>query len=171
MNKKRLKSFSPLNENGARTLILGSMPGKMSLARREYYGNPQNDFWRILSAVFGGPMPEDYAAKKAFLGKHKIALWDVFKSCERVGSLDAAIKDSVVNDIGRFLKRNPRVTKILLNGKKTEEQFLRNFRNRGATDYAYVPSSSRAHTTKLAEKVSLWKKALTPLTNNDKKGE
>ena len=34
-----------------RVLILGSFPSEMSLARQEYYGNPQNKFWRIMGAV------------------------------------------------------------------------------------------------------------------------
>ncbi len=32
---------------GAKVLILGSMPGNVSLAKGEYYGNRNNHFWSV----------------------------------------------------------------------------------------------------------------------------
>ena len=46
-------SFGPVINDGSRILILGSLPGEMSLAMSRYYAHPQNHFWKILYAVFG----------------------------------------------------------------------------------------------------------------------
>ena len=50
------ESFSPIAVEGARVLILGSLPGTRSLAEQQYYAQPQNAFWRIMGELFGaGP--------------------------------------------------------------------------------------------------------------------
>jgi len=41
----------PLISSRTRLLILGSFPSVASLAARQYYGHPQNQFWRILQAI------------------------------------------------------------------------------------------------------------------------
>ena len=42
--------FPPISSPSAHVLILGSLPGRLSLERGEYYANPQNAFWKILAA-------------------------------------------------------------------------------------------------------------------------
>ena len=38
--------------NSPEVLILGSFPGRQSLLKKEYYGNPRNHFWHIMEALF-----------------------------------------------------------------------------------------------------------------------
>ena len=59
-------SFPPIADASSRVLILGSMPGRASLAAGEYYAHPRNAFWKIVGAVAGfdagAPYPERVAA-------------------------------------------------------------------------------------------------------------
>ncbi len=43
-------------------------------------------------------------------------MWDVYASCERVGSLDTAIKHPQVNDIASLRQRCPQLRAIAHNG-------------------------------------------------------
>ena len=42
--------FPPVSSPSARALVLGSLPGRLSLERGEYYANPQNAYWKIVAA-------------------------------------------------------------------------------------------------------------------------
>ncbi|MCZ6579400.1 MAG: DNA-deoxyinosine glycosylase, partial [Gammaproteobacteria bacterium] len=48
----RVHSFEPIVGRDPRILILGSMPGVMSLQAVEYYANPRNVFWKIIGELF-----------------------------------------------------------------------------------------------------------------------
>ena len=54
-------SFMPIATPSARVLILGSLPGRVSLARGEYYALAQNAFWRIMGHLFGAGPELHYA--------------------------------------------------------------------------------------------------------------
>ena len=45
-------SFEPIIGRDPRILILGSMPGLISLQAVEYYANPRNAFWKIIAELF-----------------------------------------------------------------------------------------------------------------------
>ena len=68
----RLSGLAPVGSPQPRLLILGTFPSPMSRQRQEYYGNPANRFWRLLSAVYGVDdiMGGEYGDKKK-LGKEK----------------------------------------------------------------------------------------------------
>ena len=93
----------PVFDENSRVLVLGSFPSVQSRKAAFFYGHPQNRFWRVLSAVFGEPVPGDVPEKKALLLKHKVALWDVIASCDVTGSADASIKNVVPNDLSVIL--------------------------------------------------------------------
>lgn len=122
------KSFEPLIDDNCRILILGSMPGIRSLAEQEYYAHPQNRFWRLLAALCGEKIDfTDYAAKKALLLSHHIALWDTLCYCERDGSLDQAICAEVPNNIPGLLADYPGIQTVICNGGKAGSVFKKHF--------------------------------------------
>jgi hypoxanthine-DNA glycosylase len=116
---KRLKCLPPVIDRRSRVLILGSFPGPMSLARRQYYAYPRNQFWKIVSAVIDIDPPSSYSGRIASLRKAGIGLWDVIASCRRHNASDANILDPVYNDIASLLKRYPRIRRVYCNGSKS----------------------------------------------------
>ena len=107
-----------------RFLVLGSFPSAQSLARREYYGNPRNHFWRIVAICFGKPEPRAYGDKLALLREGRIALWDAYAACERHGSLDKDIAAGTPNPIVRFIALHPTIEAVGLNGGAAAAAFL-----------------------------------------------
>ena len=109
MTSPLLHGLPPIIGDGAQSLILGNMPSVMSLGAQEYYANPRNAFWRITGEIFGFDASAPYDARTAALTAHGIAVWDVLRSCRRVGSLDSAVEpDSMVaNDFGQLFERHP----------------------------------------------------------------
>ena len=117
-----VRSFAPIADAKARVLILGSMPGKASLAAGQYYAHPQNLFWHILGEITGAGPSLPYAARARALRSRGIALWDVLLSCEREGSLDSAIDEATIraNDFASFYRAHPRIAHVFFNGAKAE---------------------------------------------------
>src|SRR5690606_7841763 len=98
-----LTGFAPLYSPHITHLVLGSFPSATSLARQGYYGHPQNQFWRLMGAILQIPMDAlDYDARIAALLEHGIGLWDVYSGCERVGSLDSAIRHGRLNPLDQL---------------------------------------------------------------------
>ena len=122
-NNNRKSGLPALVGDNPKILILGSLPSDQSIARQEYYGNPRNLFWKVMAGVFGNPVPESYSQKKEYLFRNCVALWDVFASAEREGSLDANIREMAYNDVTGFLKEHPSIKVIALNGGKASKAF------------------------------------------------
>jgi hypoxanthine-DNA glycosylase len=148
-------------------LILGSFPSTASLAAQQYYAHPQNQFWRILGAVLEQPLQEmEYPERIAAVQAAGIAIWDVFASCERAGSLDTAIRDAVPNDLaslGQFPQGRtalaPLLRRICFNGRMA----ARRIREVEALGFAalVLPSTSQAHAgMSFAQKLARWRTAL-----------
>ena len=106
-SKPLLRSFKPFVDSNSKILILGTMPGPMALEKQEYYGFTGNHFWKILFRLFDIFDPLSYSEKVALIKEKRIALWDVFKSCERTGALDSAIRCAEYNNIPGLLKKFP----------------------------------------------------------------
>lgn len=115
----RLAGLGPVVSSRTVVLVLGSFPGAASLRAGQYYGHPQNHFWRILHALWPAqPLPgrDDYAGRCAWLLERGLGLWDVYAACEREGSLDADIRNAVVNDFQALRGQCPRLAAIAHNG-------------------------------------------------------
>lgn len=141
------RSFDPLDCPDARILILGSLPGDRSIAMGQYYGHPQNRFWRVISNLTRSQTPADYQAKKALLIEHKIALWDVAHLANRDGSMDSSIKNEQPNDIAHFIATHPNLRVIAFNGKKAEALYDKFFERQSSSQLHYLslPSTSPAN--------------------------
>jgi hypoxanthine-DNA glycosylase len=112
---------------GCRVLILGSMPGEVSLARGEYYAHPRNRFWPVMSELCGCGLDLEYAARVDRITACGVAVWDVLARCERPGSLDTSIlrASEVANDFARFFREHPTLAVVALNGGKAALTFRR----------------------------------------------
>jgi TDG/mug DNA glycosylase family protein len=149
--------FLPVTGDVPRVLILGSFPSVQSLRHSEYYGNPQNHFWKIMESLFAIDHLLPYQDRIAYLTGHHIALWDVVRSCSRRGSADEAIREPVFNDISQFLTAHPTVRLIVLNGTAAGRYFRR-MNISTARETRILPSTSPANTRyTLAEKGEAWK--------------
>ncbi|WP_101926959.1 DNA-deoxyinosine glycosylase [Luteimonas rhizosphaerae] len=162
-----VRSFPPIVADGARVLILGSMPGEASLAAGRYYAHPRNLFWPILGALTGAGPEDAYGMRVARLQQAGIALWDVIAECVRPGSLDARIRAGsvVLNPLPAFLARHPSITLVCCNGATADTLFRRHVLPQLATPPTCVrlPSTSPAHAALgLAAKRDAWQAAITP---------
>ena len=102
------RAFDPVVDSHTRLLILGSLPGDASLKAGQYYGHPQNGFWRLVGGVISvdlvaQPYPDRLEALKAA----GVGLWDVIASARRPGSLDTAIRDVEAADLNRLINTLP----------------------------------------------------------------
>jgi hypoxanthine-DNA glycosylase len=158
-----LLGLPPIIDDDASTLILGNMPSVMSLGAQEYYANPRNAFWRITGAIYGFDASAPYDFRVSALTAHGIAVWDVLRSCRRVGSLDSAVEpDSMVaNDFGPLFERHPHITRVFFNGAAAEKNFNRLVRVAPDLRYRRLPSTSPAQTMRYADKLATWREAIT----------
>lgn len=120
-----LQGLTPIENPDARALVLGSMPGAVSLRQARYYAHPQNLFWPLMERIAGVPLSASYDERIHQLRAVGVALWDVIASCEREGSLDSAIRDAVANDFAGFFAAHPSLRAIVFNGAAAETTFLR----------------------------------------------
>lgn len=156
MNIKQ--SFSPLTNDDAEVLILGSIPGDRSIEMQQYYGHPQNRFWKVIAAITGSEIPINYADKKALLATNKIALWDVAQKASRKGSLDSAISNEEPNDIKTLITTHQALKTIAFNGKKAEQLYDRYFTREPHINYISLPSTSPANAAcRLYDLCKIWK--------------
>jgi double-stranded uracil-DNA glycosylase len=94
--------FPPVVRPDTRLLVLGSLPGAMSLAAGRYYANPRNQFWRLIGAVIERPLEYvDYEQRLALLLEAGVGLWDTVAAARRPGSLDADIRLHAASDLLR----------------------------------------------------------------------
>ncbi|MBE1443595.1 DNA-deoxyinosine glycosylase [Paenibacillus sp. OAS669] len=175
MNREedRLIGLPPVMNASCRTIVLGSMPGALSLTKQQYYGHPRNHFWRLLYTLFGSQTTahqgqqispsESYEERLAFALSHGIGLWDVLASCEREGSLDTNIRHPEPNDFGWLFREYPQVSRVFFNGQAAGELYrkrvLPKLKELGIGEhlsYRVLPSTSPARTLSFEAKLESW---------------
>lgn len=165
----QLTGLPPVVADGARVLVLGSMPGATSLRTSQYYAHPRNRFWGIMEVLHGISTQWPFAERASALTSAGLALWDVLKHCERIGSLDIKIVPAteVPNDLSAFLGWYRTIERIVFNGKKAAASFRRlvtpNLEPRSVNRLEMVtaPSTSPANTRLSdAQIVDAWREAL-----------
>ena len=161
---KRIYSFPPVIDGGCHTLILGTMPSVKSLEGAFYYAHPRNAFWPLMARVLGEDTPNTIEDKKAMLLRHGVALWDTAASCEREGSLDAAMKDVILNDVGALLEKYPHIDRIVLNGGAAFKLFSKMHIERAGLEAVRLPSTSPAYTLPFEKKLEAWRRAFAGRT-------
>lgn len=150
-----LTGLEPVFRASARVLVLGSLPGAMSLAQAQYYAHPRNQFWSLIGAVIGEDLAVlEYAARLCRLGERRIALWDVVASGYRQGSLDAALRVAERTDLARLIQQLPALRAVAFNGQLAAAQAPETAE---ALARVTLPSSSPANTMPFAIKLKQWR--------------
>lgn len=166
-------SFEPIIHESCRVLVLGSMPGVVSLARHQYYGHPRNHFWPILYGLNDATPSPHYEERMEYALSQGIALWDVLGACNREGSLDASIQQPEPNDIKGLLAQYPSIHHLLFNGRKAYDMYRRFIaptmeEYQTALALHALPSTSPAYTISLTEKLEQWANVLRPIVHTHK---
>ena len=158
MPSVRHASFAPHVAADTRLLVLGSLPGARSLAERQYYAHPTNQFWRLLGEVIGLPLAAfAYADRLAALQKAHIGLWDVIRSAERHTSSDTLIREVEAHDLTTLIADLPDLRMIAFNGGKAASIGRRQLPVVSDIAVVDLPSSSAAHTIGFAAKCERWR--------------
>ena len=155
-----LQGLPPLLSANTRLVVLGSFPGVASLRAQQYYGHPQNYFWKIVATLLS-PDPAAVQAlgsdaRAEWLLAHGVGLWDVYAACEREGSLDSHIQNAQVNDLPSLRLRCPALAAIAHNGGESFRH-ARITQALGLPVYR-LPSTSPAHASwSFARKLAAWR--------------
>jgi hypoxanthine-DNA glycosylase len=155
-----LTGLPPLVSGRTRLLILGSFPGAASLKAQQYYGHPQNHFWKILQAFWPSSAIDtgasSYQIRSEWLLSKGLGLWDVYAACEREGSLDSRIRTPVVNDFAQILRLCPDLQAIAHNGGESFKH-ARHTGRLGLPVYR-LPSTSPANASwSFERKLAAWR--------------
>ena len=152
-----LVALPPLVSGDTRLLILGSFPGVASLKAQQYYGHPQNHFWKILQALW----PQDvmgagYRERSRWLLSRELGVWDVYASCEREGSLDTSIRHAVLNDFTHLNTLCPKLEAIAHNGGESFKHAKHTMRT--GLPVHKLPSTSPANASwSFEKKLAAWR--------------
>jgi hypoxanthine-DNA glycosylase len=152
----RVQSLPPVACEKSKALILGTMPGTLSIKTQQYYAQPKNAFWRIMDELFQAGPFLPYQERITRLQISGVALWDSLNACVRPGSLDSSITEAVIDDFPAFFSKYPRITHVFFNGREAEKAFRRHalpVLPQRRYVYTLLPSTSSTHTISLASKV------------------
>ena len=152
-----LVGFGPVVGPRTRLMVLGSFPGVASLAAGQYYAHPRNQFWPLLSALWGVDLRAlDYPARLDVLRARGLGLWDVYARCRREGSLDSAIEAAELNDFAALRAIVPGLVAVAHNGGESARTMQR-LQALGLATHR-LPSSSPANASwSFERKLAAWR--------------
>ena len=165
----RKAAFAPVVSASTRILILGSLPGEMSLAAARYYANPRNRFWQLVGEVIARPdLPQlGYDGRLSVLLANGIGLWDAVASAERPGSLDGAIRNAQPAALAELVASLPQLRAVAFNGL-TSAKIARPLLSGMPLALIDLPSSSPTHAAMpYVQKLDTWltmRRFLIPLS-------
>jgi hypoxanthine-DNA glycosylase len=165
--------FPPIAAPDARVLILGSLPSVKSVEIQQYYGHPQNSFWRVMDELFEVGIELPYSDRVARLLRNHVAVWDVLAASVRPGSLDAAIVESTAraNNFRAFFREQTELRLVCFNGKAATKLFERLVapsleKGSNTLEFKTLPSTSPAHASMtFADKLECWRVLLDAVDN------
>jgi hypoxanthine-DNA glycosylase len=152
-----LQGLPPVICTDTRLMVLGSFPGAASLRAGQYYAHPRNQFWPILSALWGIELVSLlYAERLQHMLARGLGLWDVYASCEREGSLDSAIVQPRFNHLAGLAKQAPQLQAVAHNGGESARA-MRHTLTLGVTVHK-LPSTSPANASwSFERKLAAWR--------------
>ena len=150
---KEIHTISPVYDEHSKVLILGSFPSVKSRETGFFYGHPQNRFWKVMAGIMNEEVPVDIPAKKEFLLRNHVAVWDVIASCEITGSSDASIRNAWANDLSVILE-SADIQRICVNGKTAEKLYNKYIYPKIQRQAILLPSSSPANAAWSVERLT-----------------
>ena len=158
---KQIHNLEPVFDAFSKILILGSFPSILSRDSKFFYGHPQNRFWKVIATLFHEEVPKNIDEKKALLLKHHIAIWDVVKCCEIIGSADNSIRNVEPNDLNRILRKTS-IQNIYVNGKEAFKLYNQYILPIIQKEAILLPSTSPANAKySLTDLCQAWQKIIT----------
>ncbi len=149
--------FPPVTRPDTRLLLLGSLPGAMSLAAGRYYAHSRNQFWRLAGAVISREIEaRDYEDRLEALLDAGVGLWDTVAAATREGSLDHAIRLHQASDLGALAATLPALRGVGFNGGKSAAIGRPQLAGRPDLGLLDLPSSSPAYTIPFEDKRERW---------------
>lgn len=136
--------IAPVYDECSRVLVLGTMPSPKSREAGFYYSHPQNRFWRVVSALYGYPLPQNNTEKKDLVLVCRIALWDVLKSCSIEGADDGSIRNPEPNDVAGLLSRT-NIRAVVTTGTRAAALYRRFCLKQTGLPAVELPSTSPAN--------------------------
>lgn len=156
------RCFPPVVTPSTRLLLLGSLPGRVSLEQTQYYAHPRNQFWRLTGGIIDVDLSaRPYTKRLALLLARGIGLWDIVAQAVRRGSLDQNIRDAIPNSISELVNGLPQLRAIAFNGATADKlgrlQIGKEMgRITSHPTLISLPSSSPANTASYANKAEVW---------------
>ena len=152
--------FKPVYSDKSKILILGSFPSVKSREKNFYYSHPQNRFWKVIANIFNEVIPNTIEDKKQLILNNNLAIWDVIKRCEIIGSMDSSIQNIESCDVNSLIVKTG-ITKVIFNGNKAAEAYYKYNKKLEEIEYTTLPSTSSANATYSFEKLyNAWKEEL-----------
>lgn len=166
MNEIEMHPFKPFVPINATVFIVGSFPGRDITQRKLnkddwFYGTKRNQFWDIISAVYGTEL-KTAADKKELFNKKGIAIADVILQARRTATnnSDSDLEVIAYNDEAiRTILTHTTFEHIFFTSKFVDKHFLKIFP--GTKNGKCLPSPSpRFARMSKAEKIENYRKEL-----------